>query len=167
MSCLLPRPVSITQSCSCTSVVVLWSSNSWNRVFSSPNNFRTHFITIPQKHQHQLVGASSSDVPTHSLLHSKPPTSAGKGPVFKGQSFSSAGSPLQAPKSSLFQHLHFVPPVLRMAAASCSCYTCDNLLFSLCPLSYLTNNSLFLGNNSFDLILFVKKKRYGFFLLND
>lgn len=167
MSCLFPHPVSITQSCTCTSVVVIWSSHSWNQVLPSPNNFRTHFIAIPQKHQHQLVGAPSSDVPTHFPLHSEPPTSAGKGPIFKGLSFSSAGSPLQAPKFSLFQHLHFVPPVLWMVADSCSCYTCDNLLFSLCPLSYLTNTSLFLGNNSFDLILFVKKKRYDFFLLND
>lgn len=56
-----------------------------------------------------------------------------------------------------------------MVAASCSCYVCDNLLFSLCPLSYPANNSLFLGNNSFDLILFVKKKKdmVSFSLLTD
>lgn len=53
------------QSCLSTSEVVVWSSNiSCIQVSVSPSNFRTCFVVLCQKHQHQLGVGPSSEVST-------------------------------------------------------------------------------------------------------
>lgn len=53
------------QSCLSTSEVIVWSSNiSCIQVSVSPSNFRTCFVVLCQKHQHQLGVGPSSEVST-------------------------------------------------------------------------------------------------------